>query len=71
MSDNVRAAIYSVFTAILGLLSVLGLVNADEQAAYTEAGAQVLATIVMLMAAVKTFRRRSDPPVYIQPDNRE
>jgi uncharacterized membrane protein len=65
----VRAAIYSVFTAVLGLLAVLGLVNADEQAAYTETGAQILATVVMLMAAVKTWRKRADPPVYIQ-DNR-
>lgn len=58
MSDTTRASVYSVVTAVLALLSVLGYVNADEQAAYAEAGAQTLAALATLMAAVKTFKQR-------------
>lgn len=58
MSNETRTAVYGVFTAVLALLSVLGFVNADEQAAYTEAGAQTLSALVMLLAAVKTWKQR-------------
>lgn len=58
MSDTTRTAVYGVMTAVLTLLSVLGYVNATEQAAYAEAGAQTLAAAASLMAAVKTFKQR-------------
>lgn len=58
MSNETRTAVYGVFTAVLALLSVLGFVNADEQTAYTEAGAQTLSALVMLLAAVKTWKQR-------------
>jgi len=62
MSDTTRAAVYSVMTAVLALLSVLGYVNADESAAYAAAGAQTLAAAASLMAAVKTFKQRGQLP---------
>lgn len=58
MSNEARTALYGVFTAVLAALSVFGFINADEQAAYTEVGAQVLSTLVMLLAAVKTWKQR-------------
>lgn len=60
MSDNTRTAVYGVMTAVLTLLSVLGYVNAEEQAAYAAAGAQTLAAAASLMAAVKTYKQRGN-----------
>lgn len=58
MSNEKKTAIYGVFTAVLAALSVFGFINADEQAAYTEAGVEGLAAISSLMAAVNTWRQR-------------
>jgi protein-S-isoprenylcysteine O-methyltransferase Ste14 len=58
MSNEQRTAIYAVVTAVLAALGVFGVVNADEQTAYAEAGAQVLAALATLMAAVKTWKQR-------------
>lgn len=66
MSDTTRAAVYGIATAVLALLSVLGYVNAKEQAAYAEAVAQSLVALATLMAAVKTLKQRAAkkaPPV--------
>jgi hypothetical protein len=58
MSNEQRTAIYAVVTAVLAALGVFGVVNADEQTAYAEAGAQGLAALATLMAAVKTWKQR-------------
>ena len=60
MSNEKKTAVYAVFTAVLAALSVFGFINADEQAAYTEAGAEGLAAISSLMATVNTWRQRGE-----------
>jgi len=60
MSIEKRAATYGVFTAVLALLAVFGVINADEQSAYATAGGEALSALVMLMAAVKTTRQRGE-----------
>jgi hypothetical protein len=58
MSDEKRVATYAAFAAVLAALGVFGLINADEQTAYAAAGAEILAALSSLMAAVKTWRQR-------------
>jgi hypothetical protein len=58
MSNEQRTAIYAAFATVLTALGVFGVINADEQAAYAEAGAEILGGLASLMAAVKTWRQR-------------
>lgn len=58
MSNEKRTAVYGVFTAVLTALTVFGVVTAEEASAYTAAGGEALSALVMLMAAVKTWRQR-------------
>lgn len=60
MSNEQRTAVYGVFTAVLTALTVFGFVTAEESTAYTAAGGEALSALVMLMAAVKTWRQRGE-----------
>lgn len=60
MSNEKKTAVYAVFTAVLAAMSVFGFISADEQAAYGAAGAEGLAAISSLMAAVNTWRQRGE-----------
>jgi len=60
MSDNTRAAVYSVMAAVLGLLTTVGYVTADEASSYAAAGGQTLAALALVMAAVKTAKQSAE-----------
>jgi hypothetical protein len=60
MSNEQRTAIYAAFAAVLTALGAFGIINADEQASYAEAGAELLGGLASLMAAVKTWRQRGE-----------
>jgi len=50
MSADVRAAIYAVITALMGLLTVLQVIDADTASQLCEAAASLLAGLATLLA---------------------
>lgn len=58
MSNEKRTAIYGVFASVLLALGVFGVITAEEQAAYGEAGVELLSGASLLMSAIKTWKQR-------------
>lgn len=50
MNEDVRASIYGVVTAVMGLLAALQVIDADTAAQYGEAAISVIAGLTTLLA---------------------
>jgi hypothetical protein len=58
MSSELRTALYGLMAAILGVLSAVGWVNAQDAAEYSAAGLEALTAAGAIMAMVKTWKQR-------------
>lgn len=58
MSSELRTAIYALMAAVLGVLTVTGVVTAESAAEYSAAGLEGLTALGAIMAMVKTWKQR-------------